>query len=319
MREFSRLADHRRVDWYRLCLNDVSDATPSHYYYNVHNVLPRVEGGEKAAPPFDEKGIAIRDYHHTGRTEIPAGRYYNPTIIAQYGLSAYEHFLETGQQKYRKAFLNQARWLRDNHVEGRWECDFPVPSFKLERGWISAMYQGQAISLLMRAYVETSDTRFLESATAALRPFYQEVSDGGVTIHADDGDTWLEEAPAQPPSHILNGHIFAIFGLYDYCRVTGDERVRSLCDQAIRTVARNLSNYERCGWVTYDLLYRRPAPSHYYAIHIAQLRALHAMSQNPVFAKYADKWEQVYEYFGIPFVVRRLWIKTLGAAVSDDE
>lgn len=41
----------------------------------------------------------------------------------------------------------------------------------LEPGWISAMGQGHGLSVLVRAYNMTGDTRYADAVLNALRPF----------------------------------------------------------------------------------------------------------------------------------------------------
>lgn len=50
----------------------------------------------------------------------------------------------------------------------------------LEPGWTSAMAQGQAMSLLVRAYIRTRDKRYLDAAVRATHLFDIAAHDGGV-------------------------------------------------------------------------------------------------------------------------------------------
>ena len=45
---------------------------------------------------------------------------------------------------------------------------------------------------------------------------------GGVTYTDREGYKWFEEAIVEPPTHVLNGFIWATWGVYDYFLHTGD-------------------------------------------------------------------------------------------------
>ncbi len=78
----------------------------------------------------------------------------------------------------------------------------------------SAMTQGEGASLLYRAILETGDVRFSGVADQAIALMLKPVAEGGKAYY-DQGKLTLEENPQATPSAILNGWIFAVFGLYD--------------------------------------------------------------------------------------------------------
>ncbi|OON15029.1 hypothetical protein X801_09173, partial [Opisthorchis viverrini] len=79
-------------------------------------------------------------------------------------------------------FISAAKWfLRNQGSDGGWHI--PVArQFRerptIEPGWVSAMGQGQGISLLVRVYNYTKDMTYLESAHRALGPFARSVAQG---------------------------------------------------------------------------------------------------------------------------------------------
>lgn len=130
--------------------------------------------------------------------------------------------------------------------------------------WYSGMAQGLALSLFSRLGM-----REAADATYATLP----------TFTRPDG--WIEEYPGQSP--ILNGHIFAAFGLYDYWSLSG--RGETELRAAMQVVADNLHRFlDRSGRVRYALDDSRYFPD-YDAAHAAQLEALAAMSGLPCLAR----------------------------------
>jgi hypothetical protein len=64
----------------------------------------------------------------------------------------------------------------------------------------------------VRAYLVSGDPRNAETALGAIRPLLDTSSD--LVAETSDGIV-LEESPSEPPSHILNGWIYALWGLWE--------------------------------------------------------------------------------------------------------
>ena len=81
----------------------------------------------------------------------------------------------------------------------------------LKAGWYSALSQGQGVSLLCRAHRDTGRDVYLEGARAAFRSLTLDMKDGGVKLDEGSDGAWLEEAIVDPPTHILNGFLWALW------------------------------------------------------------------------------------------------------------
>jgi hypothetical protein len=83
--------------------------------------------------------------------------------IAQWGLGAFEHWLETGSEEWLAAARSAAdhfvsTQVRDGPLAGGWPHVQSFPhSYELPAGWLSGMAQGEAASLLVRVHAETGD------------------------------------------------------------------------------------------------------------------------------------------------------------------
>lgn len=215
------------------------------YYIDFSTVATSWEG------PFDEKGIPLRHYSEFGIQ-------YQPVGIAHYALGNWDLYLSTKQAQYREKFLRMADWFCENLVLkgdfGVWEYRFDYPRFLLKAPWPSAMSQGEGISVLVRAYQLTKDERYLECAQVALGSFKASLEEGGVRYHDEDGFIWYEEYPSLvKPPHVLNGFIFALFGLYDFSKITESEEAQALFNEGIRTLKANLGKWDLGFWSRYDL------------------------------------------------------------------
>jgi heparosan-N-sulfate-glucuronate 5-epimerase len=243
---------------------------------------------------YDSAGIPQLDY----RGKI--GRQYNPIAIAQYGLGNYNLFCRSGDAGRRNKFLRIADWLLlrlEPNPQGLavWNHYFDWEyRDTLRAPWYSGLAQGQGISLLVRAYKESGDSRYLDAAQRALASFFKPVTEGGVTFTDEQGDVWFEEYLVSPPTHILNGFIWAAWGVYDYFLATRDSSAHELFARAVRTLVRNLDRYDLGFWSLYEQSGTRlpmVASPFYHQLHIVQLRVMHRLTGEDKFMRVADRWE----------------------------
>jgi hypothetical protein len=243
---------------------------------------------------YDSAGIPLLDY----RGKI--GPQYNPIAIAQYGLGNYNLFRRTADTDRRAKFFLVADWL-SQHLEKNsrglsvWNHHFDWEyRDTLRAPWCSALAQGQGISVLVRAHKESKDTRYLEAAKLALASFVSPTSDGGVAFTDDRGDLWFEEYIVSPPTHILNGFIWAAWGVLDYSLAIEDRSAQELFARAVQTLLRNLDRYDLGFWSLYEQSGTRlpmVASPFYHQLHVAQLRVMHKLTGEESFARVADRWE----------------------------
>lgn len=243
---------------------------------------------------YDSTGIPLLDYH--GRI----GLQYNPIAIAQYGLGNYNLYCRTGDAACYKKFLLVADWLC-THLEKNprglsvWHHYFDWEyRDTLRAPWYSALAQGQGISVLVRAHKESSDAKYMEAAQLALASFFKPMTDGGVAFIDEHGDLWLEEYVVSPPTHILNGFMWAAWGVYDYFLAAQDPSARELFAAAVQTLLRNLDRYDLGFWSLYEQSGTRlpmVASPFYHQLHIVQLRVMHRLTGEAKFARVAERWE----------------------------
>jgi heparosan-N-sulfate-glucuronate 5-epimerase len=243
---------------------------------------------------YDDAGIPQLDY----RGKL--GRQYNPIAIAQYGLGNYNLFCRTGEPDRRNKFMRTADWLvqhlePNQHGLAVWNHYFDWEyRDTLRAPWYSALAQGQGISLLVRAHKESGDIRYLDAAHRALASLFTPVTSGGVAFTDEQGNVWFEEYVVSPPTHILNGFLWAAWGVYDYFLATRDDSARELFARAAHTVASNLDRYDLGFWSLYEQSGTRlpmVASPFYHQLHIVQLRVMHRLTGEDKFLRVADRWE----------------------------
>jgi hypothetical protein len=164
----------------------------------------------------------------------------------------------------------------------KWEFG---PSY-LNPPWYSGMAQGQDLSVFVRLYEATGDSRYRTIADQVFATLAQGTK--GVTGWVD-GSWWIIEYPISNADPVLNGHVFGLLGLYDYWRVTG-RGVEELC-AAVAAVRDHIDDFRRphaAGW--YDLHHLSVANAGYQAIHVSQLEALAAITGDDRFREAASEF-----------------------------
>jgi hypothetical protein len=218
----------------------------------------------------------------------------NPVQVIQLGLGALQ-LRDPGQLPIVAAVV---RWLEQSaDDDGLLAYRFPMPhTFSLDPPWYSSLAQGEAASLLIRAAELFDRSELCELADRVIEPLLQ--LESPLVVVTPEGPV-LEEYPTDPPSHVLNGWITSLFGLYDIAhapRAAAAGRAAAAFGAGVQTLATRLHLYRLAfGWSRYDLyphpLTNAASPS-YQRLHVAQLRELHSLTNRELFATTANEWER---------------------------
>jgi hypothetical protein len=261
--------------------------------------------------PFDERGVPLLDYKGV------LGIRYNACAVAQYALGVLEQYYRTGDSAHLDLFLRLADWLvanirtLDSGLAG-WPYDFKDGGYVLaQMPWFSALAQGQAISVLLRAYRLSGRGEYTQAATAAFQVFHSPVEKGGVRSYDAEGHLFFEEAPTTPPSYILDGFMFSLFGVYDYYLVMGDKDALAFFREGVRTLEACLAKYDLGFWSRADLYSDKPkmiASPFYHHLHVEQLRVLYRITSSEPLRYYAERWAR---FQANPILRTRAWFYKL--------
>jgi len=220
-------------------------------------------------------------------------RLVQPVSIAQLGLGAWQ-LAAAGDGRWLEVVAAVSDWVaHELDSEGRIAFAFAYPhTYRLEPPWYSAMAQGEAASLLSRAAVSLDRP---ELAHAAERAVSSLLSPSLLVAETDEGPV-LQEYPTDPPAHVLNGWINALWGVYDIAIAGGElsENAGRAFDRGMDALAARLPLYNTgWNWSQYDLFPHaiiHVTSPFYHRLHIEQLRAMHDLDPRPIFAKTADRW-----------------------------
>ena len=85
-----------------------------------------------------------------------------------------------------------------------------------------------------------------------------------------------------------------MWGVYDYALATNDPGARELFARGVRTLLHNLERYDLGFWSLYEQSGTRlpmVASNFYHRLHIVQLRVMHRLTGEDLFARIADRWQ----------------------------
>jgi heparosan-N-sulfate-glucuronate 5-epimerase len=300
-----RLSALRRVPFFvHKFLRDLSD--PVRYAVNTEDVHAARLGRYYFV--FEEEELERRIDLHFDAEGIPAiptsvdveprRLHCYPITVGHHALAVFHTWLRSAREEDWRRFLRLADWFVEQQApDGCWYAQIDMPVYRLRAPWPSALAQGLGLSVLTRAWQRTLGETYIECARRALAAFSVAVAQGGIE-DTFDGRTTYEEYPAQPAPHVLNGMIFALFGLWDLARAQPDDgRAARLFERGAATVEALLPRYDTGWWSLYDLYHlevappRNPCTAHYHDIHIKQLEIMHAITRREPFGAVARRWD----------------------------
>ena len=204
--------------------------------------------------------------------------------IFQYGLAAYDLFLKTGEETYKNKLIACADWAVDNQQEnGGWDTfTYKNPEYPY-----SSMAQGEGISMLIRSHIVTENEKYMSAVKKAKELMLKPILDGG-TANYRDGEVYLYECTNIPL--VLNGWIFSLWGLYDYCKYISDDNAKDTLKATLNSLKKKLPEFDIKYWSKYDDGKCICSPF-YHKLHIAQLNVMYDLFGDRIYKEYADKWE----------------------------
>ncbi len=183
-------------------------------------------------------------------------------------------------------------WVWNHHFDWEYRDTLRAP-------WYSGLAQGQGVSLLLRAHAQTGNDKYRQAAEQAFVSLTKPIALGGVLFQDEDKDgkdqhLWIEEYLVDPPTHILNGFMWALWGVFDFWLARADPAAKKIFDRGAETLLRNLDRFDTGYWSLYEQSGTRLkmlASPFYHRLHVVQLRVMAQLTGDLRFANVADRWE----------------------------
>ena len=279
-----------------VCSSTMVSVTDNHIYYGIGERTSWSRITRDLTTDF-QKGIKLK------KTKVSSKTLHRIVSIALHGHGWLDN-VTVASNAHLAQFYSAANWLVMNQdSKGGWPImvtrKLASGKLELQPGWYSAMAQGQAMSLLVRAYLRTRNWHYIDTATKATKLFDVPSERGGVLARFAGKYPWYEEYPTTPSCLVLNGFIYSLLGLYDL-KVSvenGDETDAGRLYQAgIASLRAMLPLFDTGSGSIYDLRHFTlgVAPNlarwDYHATHVTQLLLLSTIDPDPVFESTAKRW-----------------------------
>jgi len=245
---------------------------------------------ESSIMKYDGDSIPLVNY--SGKYEV------NPTTICQFAMSCYDDYIQNNNQISKNYFLRQVKYLADNHIDFAEGIAFPY-NFSAQgmiAPWYSALAQGHAASMFVRAYFLTNDIKYLDMAKKSINYMIARYPNGTLNYTAENF-VWLEEYPKNPPSSVLNGFVSAIFGLIDYSKLyPNDTAVANCVKYCLISLKTDIHLYDTGNWLIYDRSTKNNVNNNYIGMQTLQMKQLYKATKDTAFLNYYYKWEKYFNW-----------------------
>lgn len=232
--------------------------------------------------------------------------YDHPVAQIQYGLQNLASYRKTGDIFYLNRCRVQAERLITNSKTLRGAKWYPYPfdwthtvhsGLAFKAPWYSGMAQGEALSLFSQLAQHPSVSlynraRYRDMADKTFKSLLLNNSSNPWVVEKSIGYLWIQEYPVRYPGRsdfTYNGFMYAMLGIWDYYKMTGNPLAAKLWDGSLTTINQYFPHLRNPGGVSFYCYTHKIPATNYHSVHIALLNQLTTLSGNPRFAVYASQ------------------------------
>ncbi len=219
-----------------------------------------------------------------------------PIDIFLYGLGSLDRYFFDKDSSVMERITTVAVWMTnaigaDGSFDEKWKEMSPHQEFYSNN---SGMGQGLALSFAIRVvkYNLCSaevKTRLEDVIERVKNNMLLPVAQGGTRFDTSTRGVAFLEFPRKDGNIVLNGWIFAVFGLYDYLNYKKDSEVEKVYQLTLNTMEAMLPDYHLPnGWAIYDNMNRICSPF-YQDLHISLIEAMYKITNKEIFGQYLEK------------------------------
>jgi hypothetical protein len=251
----------------------------------------------------DSVGVPVVEYVDSlGKTIT---QLYLPTTVAIYALKYFDEWKGSRSEAAKVKLFHCLSRLRDSIT---YLGNFAIYKFHFQQiyyssvgvPWVSGLSSGKAIEAFSRGYECSGDASYLVDAERLMRGFYVDIQNGGFTYKATDG-WWYEEyadTNLNTP-RVVNGHIDAILGVYEFMKLTGSDSARQVFENGLQALKNNIHRYDAGnGWTYYDANGKK-SDKQYQRTMVDMMKRLYAATGEKLFLQYQRKWQEPFNRYYI--------------------
>jgi len=238
-----------------------------------------------------------------------------PDVVAASALSALRQYSRVKDRRSLDRAIDMVDRLMDSTQDGLVPHDFIVRNpfgQVMARPWYSAQTQGLLLSALVRLHAATGQQRWADDAGAVfdtlrrLRVYREyssaeprDVAMGYIGDDTSPSNLWFEKYWRQSgpisydyPTMVVDAHIAALIGLYDYWAMTKDPDAARLFDGGASTLLARLPDIRRSGSVSETVLSFQVYQLDHHRVVTQQLAVLAEMTGRKAFTTYSRLFAQ---------------------------
>ncbi len=249
----------------------------------------------RSSTPVDTDGIVVR--------VIDGKPYDHPVLQAQHMMQILASYTINHDSKYLAEVDAHAARMESYAVNfgGAAFLPYSFPfnlhgkaALSLSAPWYSGMAQGQALGAFSRLARVTGSKQHREFADALFASFNRANDARAPWTPVVDADNalWFEEYPEKTGGscRALNGHIFAVYGLYDYWQLTQSRLARDYVIGGMSAVSAHITAFRNPSWISHYCLTHKVTSPSYHKVHVGQLYQLFTYTGSSAFAQEADQF-----------------------------
>lgn len=255
---------------------------------------------------FDANGVVNTTYKGKRVTHPVDSAWNLMVLLDSYETSGDEHYWQMIMKNYEVLMAitevdeHGARWFP-------YEFEHSRGQFKSGSRWVSGMSQGMMLSVISRMYdthpseeLKTTAHEIFKSFQVLKREtgfwFTEIVPCGGNSL---EHCISLEEYPFETQTQVVNGHIYSMFGIHDYWRMTKDPQAWDLLLRSGELLKHKFNDYRRPGkpsWYAMTPFGRKTwgAPESYHVGVTRQLEGLGEITGDQEYLRMAKLFEKDY-------------------------
>lgn len=188
-------------------------------YTSIYELFNQDQWEKNPTRSFDSLGVHL------------SKKSYHPVNACHYALFCYDEYKATKNEKFKKAFLAQVKYLRDSTKYMNFDCDkvgypYNITFHDLKPPWYSSLAQGEVISVLIRYYAMTKDESILSLIVKVKNFMVYPMQKGGCYNITPEGYEWLEEYPnSKQEAYNFSGYYIAVIALGEYSKLFPEDTV----------------------------------------------------------------------------------------------